>query len=305
MIDPRLVAIEPSVRDIDAEAVRLGGGQLSDLGPEVGALIWTDYKHPEVLTRLLDENPQLKCVQLPWAGIDAFANLIKRPLLFTCAKGSYREPVAEHALMLALASARILPTRIRAKSWGPKHAVSLYDSNVVIVGGGGIAEELVAQLKPFRARISIVRNRVLPFAGNVNVLSLKDLDSVLPQADFVFLACALTDETRGLFDAERLSKMPASCYLINVARGPVVDTMALVAALNSGALAGAGIDVTDPEPLPEGHPAWDCENLIITPHSADTDLQVEPMFARRIRENVHAYVSGLPMVGVVDPVLGY
>lgn len=304
-VNPNLVAIEPKSIPLYDTAVRLAGGTVSPIGPDVGGLIWVDYRNPEALASVLEQNPQLSWVQLPWAGVDAFSHMLKLPFRFTSAKGSYREPVAEHALMLCMALGRKLPERILAKSWGEKFAVSLYDSNVLIIGGGGITEELLLQLAPFRTKVTVVRNRELPLSGASSVVTLDRLDSVLPKADFVILACALTDETRGLFDARRLSLMSPQSYLVNVARGSVVDTDALCDALEAGVIAGAGVDVTDPEPLPDGHRAWGVSNLIITPHTADTPRQVQHFFAIRIEANVSAYLGKSDWVGVVDPELGY
>jgi phosphoglycerate dehydrogenase-like enzyme len=304
-VNPNLVAIEPKSIPLYETAVKLGGGTLAPIGSEVGGLIWVDYRQPETLASVLKQNPQLEWVQLPWAGVDAFAHMLHLPFKFTSAKGSYREPVAEHALMLCMALGRRLPERVLAKSWGEKFAVSLYDANVVIVGGGGITEELLLQLAPFRAKVTVVRNRQLPLAGAQAVVTLDRLDEVLLKADFVILACALTEETRGLFDARRLGLMSQTAYLVNVARGPVIDTDALCDALDAGVIAGAGVDVTDPEPLPDGHRAWTTPNLIITPHTADTPRQVQHFFAIRIEANVSAYLGKSDWVGVVDPELGY
>jgi phosphoglycerate dehydrogenase-like enzyme len=304
-INPSQVAIAPNLVPEFVEAVAKAGAELAPIGPEVGGLIWTDYHQPRELERVLEENPQLTWVQLPWAGVDAFADIIKRPLRFTSAKGSYREPVAEHALMLCMALGRRLKERTHATSWGSKWAVSLYDSNVVVVGGGGITEELLLQLKPFRANVTVIRKHPKPMDGAVAVLPLEALRGVLGGAQFVILACALTDETRGLFNADTLSQLSPEAYLVNVARGPIVDLKALVAALDSDRLAGAAIDVTDPEPLPEGHFAWRCKNLIITPHTADTPVQVTHFLAMRIAENTAAYLGRGPFVGEVNPTLGY
>ena len=288
-----------------ATAVESAGGVVTPIGPEVGALVWTNYQQPERLAAILDANPQLSWVQLPWAGVDAFSNLVQRPLRFTSAKGAYREPVAEHALMLCMALGRNLKMRAKATTWGDKWAVSLYDANVVVVGGGGIAEELLLQLAPFRAVVTVVRKHPVPMAGAASVVALDQLSEVLANAQFVVLACALTPETRNLFDAQLLAKLPATSYLINVARGAVVNLAALIAALDAGQLAGAAIDVTDPEPLPAGHPAWDCENLLITPHTADTPVQVNYLLAKRIAANTLAYLGSSDWVGEVDPKLGY
>ena len=303
-IDKTKVAVLPkSVPQYD-EAITSAGSVVADLDETVGALIWTDYSDPAGLAKTISENPQLTFVQLPFAGVDAFQDVIKLPLTFACAKGSYREPVAEHALMLAMALGRVIPERVRAKSWGRKFAASLYDANILIVGGGGITEELIKQLTPFRCQITVVRNRDLPLAGAKVVLA-DSLDDVLPAADWVFLACSLTENTKGLFNASRLSKMKPTAYLVNVARGAVVDTMALVEALNNEVIAGAGVDVTDPEPLPDGHPLWDAKNVIITPHTADTNAQVIRLFSIRIAENLAAYQGRGDWVGLVDPTLGY
>ncbi|MEN9731035.1 MAG: hypothetical protein RL488_345 [Actinomycetota bacterium] len=288
------VAIAPEVREEFALAVTTAGAELAELDESVKGLVWTDYSRPQLLRETLDANPQLEWVQLPFAGVDAFADLFTRAPLFTSAKGAYSEPVAEHALTLSLALARALPRRILAKTWGEKFAVSLYESRVLIVGAGGIAKEL---------------NKLLaPFACPVTVLGSKDIDRLhdeLPLADFVVLACALTERTRGLFDSSAFASMKKTAYLVNVARGGVVDTKALIEALEGGQIAGAGIDVTDPEPLPDGHPLWNAPNLIITPHTADTDAQVIRMFAERINQNVKAFCGSGEWVGVVDKQLGY
>ncbi|MEY4742333.1 MAG: hypothetical protein RL672_1083 [Actinomycetota bacterium] len=310
-IDRNLVAIEPKQFGPYVEAVEAAGARVVPMSPEVGAVIWTDYAQPQALAELLAANPQLEWVQLPFAGVDAFANVLKHEALhanggrFTSAKGSYREPVAEHALMLCMALGRILPERVRATSWGKKFAVSLYDANVVVVGGGGITEELLKLLAPFRARVTVVRKHVAPMAGAQSVVEFEALDSVLPAADFVVLAAALTPETTGLFNARRLGLMRADAYLVNIARGPMIVTGDLVEALNAGTIAGAAVDVTDPEPLPEGHALWSAKNIIITPHTADTNQMVLRMFAVRILENVAAYRGAGDWVGIVDPNLGY
>jgi len=304
-IDPKLVAIEPKTFEDYEEAVSAAGGIPTSIGPNVGALIWTDYSKPQALGQLLEKNPQLSWVQLPFAGVDAFHEVLGHSVTFTSAKGSYREPVAEHALMLCMALGRKLAERVRAKSWAPSFAVSLYDANVLIVGAGGITEELIKLLAPFRSNVTVVRNQPAPLAGANRTAGLPELISLLPEADFVILACALTPETRGLFDATAFAAMKAESYLVNIARGAVVVTQDLLSALESGQIAGAGIDVTDPEPLPDGHPAWDEPNLIITPHTADTKEMVKRLFSIRLRENVSAYLGSGDWVGLVDPDLGY
>lgn len=305
MIDPIKVAIEPKTFASYEAAVLQAGGRVCKLAPDVGALIWTDYARPHALVDLLSANPQLNWVQLPFAGVDAFSAVFKFPVRFTSAKGSYREPVAEHALALTLALARAIPERVRATSWGRKFAFSLYDSNILILGGGGITEELLMLLANFRADITVVRRRAAPIAGATRTVGFDEFDAQLASADVVILAAALTDETRHLLNAKRFAAMKPTAFLVNVARGGIVHTDDLIQALNSGQIAGAALDVTDPEPLPDGHPLWGAKNILITPHTADTNEMVERMFSVRLVENVSAYLGSGPWVGTVDPELGY
>jgi len=301
-----LVAIEPKSFTTYEEAVVSGGGKVAPLSKEVKALIWTDYAAPDLLSKTLSENPQIEWVQLPFAGVDAFAEILSVPVRFTSAKGSYKEPVAEHALALALALGRKLPVRIKATSWGNREAVSFYDANVLIIGAGGISDELIGMLKPFRAKISVCRNQnevQVPVASEV--FGLANLSQKISDADLVIIACALTDKTRGLFDLKLFSRMKSTAFLVNVARGPIVNTPDLLKALDQGLLAGAAVDVTDPEPLPDGHSMFGRDDLIVTPHTADTKEIVERHFAIRVQHNVKAFLGQGPWIGQVDPERGY
>ena len=302
------VALEPKQFPSYLEAIESAGAKVVPVSPEVRALVWTDYANPQGLADLLKSNPQLEWVQLPFAGVDAFSEIIHSDPVFTSAKRSYSEPVAEHALMLCMALGRILPERIRAKSWGKKHADSLFDAEVLLIGGGGISEQLAEFLIPFRSKVTVVRKRPeQPFAESFTgkVVGFDSLDDQLAKAQFVVLACALTEETRFLFNRERFSLMRSDSYLVNIARGEVVDQEALLEALSSGQIAGAATDVTYPEPLPEGHPMWSEPRLIITPHTADTLTQITSLLSERLRVNVSAWLAGGPLTGVVDKVLGY
>ena len=301
-----LVAIEPKSDLAYEQAVVSAGGEVAALSDQVSALIWTDYSAPEKLSVVLEQNPQIEWVQLPFAGVDAFAGVLSAPVKFTSAKGSYKEPVAEHALALSLALARKIPVRVKATSWGKREAVSFYDSNVLIVGAGGITEELITMLKPFRANISVCRNQAaLPVLGSSDVFGLEQLAKKISEADLVVIACALTEKTRGLFDLDLISKMKPSAFLVNVARGPIIKTHDLLTALNQGLIAGAAVDVTDPEPLPDGHPFFGRDDLIVTPHTADTKEIVMRHFALRVQQNVKAFLGQGPWIGEVDPERGY
>jgi phosphoglycerate dehydrogenase-like enzyme len=207
--------------------------------------------------------------------------------------------------MLALAGLRKLPERIRAHHWGRAAGTSLYGARVTILGGGGITGELLGLLQPFEVEATVVRRNSSPVPGANRTVSTDRLYDALSGALVVFLALALTRETEGIISGPELETMDESAWLINVARGKHVHTDALVEALQVGRIAGAGLDVTDPEPLPDGHPLWTSPNCIITPHSADTPEMIRPLLSERIRVNVARYIAGEPLDGLVDPYAGY
>ena len=299
------VAVSPAsapqwVRD----AVVAGGGTLVE--PEdATALIWFDARNPAALEPVLARGSNLEWVQLPWAGIEPYVDMLRPDLTWTCGKGVYAEPVAEHAMLLALAGLRELPMRVVARTWERQGGISLFDRPVTIVGAGGITEELLRHLAVYRCDVTVVRRRPKPLAGASRVLPVEQLHDALPGAQVVFLALALTPSTTGLIGAGQLALMDPTAWLVNVARGGHVVTDDLVEALARGTIAGAALDVTDPEPLPDGHPLWALPNCIITPHTANTLEMARPALEQRITENVRRYGAGEPLVGLVDVAAGY
>ncbi len=297
-------AIAPGEAPALARAVEAGGGHLVDAaGAE--ALVWTDPSDADGLGRVLEASPKLRWVQLPFAGVDHFAGVIDASLTWTSAKGAYAEPVAEHALALGLAGLRGLAQRARATTWGPAAGRRLMGGQVTLVGGGSITEALLRLLAPFEVEVTVVRRHVAPLPGAARVLGAEALHQALPGATLVVLALALTPETTGLIGTEELTRMDDDAWLVNVARGAHVVTDDLVAALVHGVVGGAALDVTDPEPLPEGHPLWALDNCLITPHVANTWAMAEPLLAERVRANVERWRRGEPLLGLVDPQLGY
>jgi len=289
-------------------AVAGAGAQVVDDPADAEVLIFLAPDDTDGLTRALKEAPNAGWVQLPWAGIESFvaAGVLDPSRTWTCGKGVYAEPVAEHALALALAGLRDLPARVRATSWGKQGGVSLYDGKVTILGGGGITECLIDLLTPMRTEITVVRrDTAAPLRGAARILAPDALHDALRDADAVFLALALTPETRGVMDAAALRAMQPHAWLVNVARGAHVVTDDLVTALREGWIGGAGLDVTDPEPLPDGHPLWDLPNCIITPHTANSLEMGLPLLAKRVTENLKRYAAGEPLVGLVDLDAGY
>jgi phosphoglycerate dehydrogenase-like enzyme len=301
------IAVGPTSSPFAVDAVRGGGGLPVKLGEEADALVWLSAHDLDGLRAALDDQPEVRWVQLPFAGVEnaAAAGVIDTTRTWTSAKGAYAKPVAEHALLLALAGLRLLPQRIRAHSWGSPAGTTLFDAAVTVVGGGGIAEELLRLLAPFQVKATVVRRQAEPVPGAARTLTTGDLDQALAGALVVFLALAQTPETEGIIGPRQMDAMDEQAWLVNVARGGLVRTDALVAALRDGTIGGAALDVTDPEPLPDGHPLWTCPNCIITPHTADTWEMIMPLLADRVRVNVARFAAGEPLVGLVDPAAGY
>ncbi|MDP9498179.1 MAG: D-isomer specific 2-hydroxyacid dehydrogenase family protein [Actinomycetota bacterium] len=302
------VALEPEPAEYAARAVEEGGGVVVALEDRPDALVWTAPGDWSGIGPVLARAPGVRWVQLPFAGVEGVSEtgVLTGERTWTCAKGVYSEPVAEHALALALAGLRSLPRHARSRTWGRQAARSLYDERVVVLGGGGITETLLALLQPFRVDVTVVRrdaDRAVPGAQRTAPLSA--LDQVLPGALVVFLALALTDETRGVLGADQLARMDPDAWLVNVARGAHVDTDALVEALRAERIGGAALDVTDPEPLPDGHPLWDLPNCLVTPHTANPWRTAQPRLARRIADNVARLGRGEPLIGTVDVAAGY
>lgn len=285
------------------DAVRAGGGEVVEVA-DATALVWSAARDADGLSSLLSEFPHIDWVQVPFAGVENFIGMVDDTRVWTCGKGVYAEPVAEHALALALAGLRHIAGYARAEAWSQPVGRNLLGAKVVILGGGGIAASLIRLLGPFQCQVTVVRREPVAIAG-VTVVGFDQLDEVIVAADVVFLALALTDETVGVIDRGRLSSMGSDCWLVNVARGAHVVTEDLVWALDNGIIAGAALDVTDPEPLPREHRLWGMENCIITPHIANTPEMAIPLLSERIRANVERYGRGEGLIGLIDPNRGY
>jgi phosphoglycerate dehydrogenase-like enzyme len=290
-----------------ADAVRAGGAEVVDVA-EADALLWAAPDDPGGLADLLaTHGDRLGWVQLPWAGVEPYLGVMDADRTWTCGKGVYAEPVAELALTLALAGRRGLGKYARARWWrqhGPI-GTNLGGASVTVLGGGGITQALLRLLGPFDCDVTVVRREPAPLAGATRVVGPDGTDAALEGADLVVLALALTPETRGLIDARRLGLLGPTTWLVNVARGAHVVTDDLVDALVRGTIGGAGLDVTDPEPLPEDHLLWDLPNCIITPHVGNTPEMARPLLAERISTNVRRWLDGRPLIGGVDVARGY
>lgn len=300
----RIVVAPDSSPEWVRDAVLSGGGELVE-PTKATAAVWSAARDPEGLRRLIEENPHLEWVQVPFAGIENFLSIIDDKRIWTCGKGVYAEPVAEHVLALALAGMRNVGQYARQKSWTGPVGRNLLGASVTIVGGGGITESLIRLLGPFGCRITVVRRTVEHVEGADTVVGTDNLVDALVGADLVVLALSLTPETQGMFGRPEFELMEPHAWIVNVARGGHVVTDDLVWALQNGVIGGAALDVTDPEPLPEGHPLWSLPNCIITPHIGNTPEMAVPLLSARITENVRRYLAGDRLVGLVDVRHGY
>jgi len=286
------------------DAVIAGGGQIAEPA-DASAIVWSAARNASGLREILDAHGHLEWVQVPFAGIENFVPILDDDRIWTCGKGVYAEPVAEHALALALAGMRHVAGYSRASKWTGPAGRNLLGAAVTIVGGGGITESLVRLLTPFHCRITVVRRTVEDIDGVDTVVGQENLVDALVGADVVFLALSLTPETVGLIGKPELEVMEPHAWLINVARGGHIVTDDLVWALENNVIGGAALDVTDPEPLPESHPLWSLPNCIITPHVGNTPEMAVPLLSARITENVKRFINEEPLIGLIDVRHGY
>ena len=293
-----------------AGAVGDGGADLVD--PEgAGAVVWAGGPADD-LAEVLRRSPGVRWVQLPWAGVEPYVALLdEHPgTTWTCAKGIYADSVAEHALALALALRRGLDRHARAEAWTTDVLVEpLLGSGEVatVLGGGGIALRLAALLAPYGLRVRVVRRSAgRPFdAPHEAAYGADDLAEALRGARLLFVTLPATPATAQLVGAAELALLAPGAVVVNVGRGSVVDTGALVDALASGHLRGAGLDVTDPEPLPTGHALWSHPGVIVTSHTSNPDPWRRAQLAGQVRDNVRRWRAGEDLLGLVDRSAGY
>ncbi len=251
-------------------------------------------------TEPLGRMPNLHVVQALTAGYEHLVGQVPPGTTLANARGLHDSSTAELALGLLLAAQRELPRWVRDQErhhWEHAHTRSLAGSRVLIVGYGSIGAALDRRLAACEAEVVRVAHSARP-AQDVHAVA--DLDGLLPAADAVVLVTPLTEQTRGLLDARRLALLPDGALVVNVGRGPVLDTGALLAETSAGRLRAA-LDVTDPEPLPADHPLWDSPGVLITPHMAGGAAVFYPAAARFVAEQVRRFAAGEPLENVVVP----
>ena len=306
-MEPPRIAVVPSQPEIENAVVEAGGAVTDETTAD--GVVWTD-PDPDGLRRTL-ERSSARWVQLPFAGLESFvaAGVIDPERTWTCAKGIYGPATAEHALALMLTSARGIHRHARTRRWLPSRELRstrrLTGGTALIVGTGGIGSALAEMLRPLGPRILAANRSGRPLDGAERTLRVTSIAQLLPEVDWIVLAAPLTPETTRLIDGDALRLMKPDAWLVNVARGGLVDTDALVEALRRGSIGGAALDVTDPEPLSEDHPLWQMENVIITSHAANTFAMAIPDLKALVARNVKRFSAGEPLEGLVDVELGY
>jgi phosphoglycerate dehydrogenase-like enzyme len=264
---------------------------------------------------LVNAAPRLKWSQSPLAGVDACIDVPRvrsGEILFTNMQRVNGTNVAEHAMAMILALTRQINAAVvnqQKEQWSQKRfapPLDLDGSTMLVVGLGGIGTEIARRAHAFGVRVIATRNSRREGPEFVDYVGLaSELPDLIERADIVVNATPLTAATTGLFDAAMFERMKPSAYFINVGRGASVVTDDLADALIARTIAGAGVDVTEPEPLPANHALWGAPNVIITPHMAGTSrIKVERAWAV-MRENVRRYVAGEKMLSVVDVERGY
>jgi len=287
-------------------------GFTCDIKP-TGESVQEDYMDAEVIIgqpnpKYLKKAVKLKWIQLTSAGADHVADVnlyATDDVILTNASGVYGKPIAEHVFAMILSFNRNIIRYERNRQnckWAPALPMrDLYGSTLCIVGLGDIGKEVAVRAKAFGAKVIAVKRSVGDCPPYVDELYPTDeIDRVLPQADYLVLALPNTPETKGILSEERIARIKPGAFIVNVGRGTAICQEALIKALQDGRLAGAGLDVTDPEPLPEDNPLWKMPNVIITSHTSGFSKQNWDRHARLIRENLSRYVEGKPLINIVD-----
>ncbi len=261
----------------------------------------------EIDQRNLEKMKNLEWIQCVFSGINHFplSYLKDRGIILTNAKGVHRIQMSEFILSLLLSIVRKSYHYTKAHlagKWEPIKIDELYGKTIGFIGVGVIAREAARKLKAFDVRIIGVKNTVEKVEHFDEIYSIKEMDRLLEQSDFVIILVPLTDETKGMIGEEQFKKMKQTAWFINVARGPVVKEEALIKAVKEGWIAGAGLDVFEKEPLPEDSPIWKLDNVILTPHIAGPTPHYMDRLMEFFVDNLEAFVEGDKgnMVNIID-----
>jgi phosphoglycerate dehydrogenase-like enzyme len=266
-----------------------------------------------IFDHLLARAPRLRWVHSASAGVEKVATSMARSrgLVVTNARGVFSRPIAEYVVMMVLAIARRLPQLLelhRERTWQPLPGREASDLTVGVVGFGSIGQEVARLLEPFGTRILAVRRN--PERGNaglsnVEVVGIERLGEVLRESDIILLATPLTGDTERLIGAPQLQEMRSGAWLINIARGPLIDELAVRRALEAGWIGGAVLDVFTDEPVGPDSPLYRTPNLIVTPHTSWSSGRAVERSVDLFLDNLGRYLANEPMRNVVDLEAGY
>jgi len=282
----------PSVfKKLSPKTTPVDGGDFSEVTFYVPA-----YMGGRAALELTKQMPNLKILQMPNAGYDDAMEFVRPGMTLCNGRSIHDDSTAELAVGLTIASLRNFPEFVRNQDkgkWVHTREKSINDRKIGVVGFGSIGSTVARMLSGFTVEI-------MPFtqSGRDNTKPISELDMHLPSLDVVILILPLTKESKHLFDARRLSLMKDGALLVNVARGPIVDTDALVKELNSGRITAA-LDVTDPEPLPDGHPLWSAKGVLISPHVGGNTTAFEPRARRLIKSQLELLAAGKPLNNII------
>ena len=298
------VAVEPVPDRPLVSAVEETGGTVVPLA-EAQVLVWIGG--PDGFPELPET---IQWVALSTAGIEGFvdAGVLDKERIWTNASGFYARGVAEHALALLLGGTRQV-VRSSKTRWA-KDAVdpavrTLRGSTVAIVGAGGIGRELTPLLKACGARVLAVNRSGRPVDGADVTVASDRMDEALAQADHVVLAAPDTPETQQMINDRTLALLKPHSWIVNVARGPLIDEAALQRALTAGTIGGAALDVTDPEPPADDHPLFEFDNVVITPHVANPNGRLTEEMAPYLAENLRRFAAGEELLALIEVGRGY
>jgi len=307
-----------------ARIVTLSREGLTDEPVDDVEVLLRGWLSSDAFDRLLARAPRLNWVHSASAGVERALTPAARGrgLVITNARGVFSRPIAEYVLMMILAVSRRLPGLLelqRERTWQPLEGVELRDVTVGIVGLGSIGRAVGALATAFGCRVVAVRRRAEAGSapptdeesrsfGEVmldRVGGPELLPELLRESDYVVLAAPLTPETQNMIDAAALGSMKAGAWLVNVARGGLVDERALLSALRDGRIGGAVLDTFRDEPLPPSSPFYDLPNVIVTPHTSWSSGRVLDRSVELFCDNLRRYAAGEPLLNVVDPTAGY
>jgi phosphoglycerate dehydrogenase-like enzyme len=310
----RIRAVAPGSRLVMVSTEGLSDGPLDDV-----EVLLRGFLSAETFDRILGRAPRLAWVHSASAGVERVLTPTgrERGLVITNARGVFSEPIAEYVLMMILAISRRLPQLLelqRERTWQPLEGTELRDVTIGIVGLGSIGRAVAARAHAFGCRVLATRRRPADGTGVEpkeapgaphEVWGPDMLPTLLAEADFIVLALPLTPDTEDLIDAEALAGVKPGAWLINVARGRLVDDHALIRALRDGTLGGAVLDAFREEPLSPSSPFYDLPNVIVTPHTSWSSGRVLDRSVELFCENLGRYARGEPLLNVVDPTVGY